>query len=542
MEIENSFNRREFLTFMGKGLAALSVPISASSLLQACSFSSNLTKEDSFLEEYNFQGIYPSNKDSLILANGLRARIVLKAGDLLSNQVSFGYNNDHIQFFTLAKNEGLLCVNHEYPHTLFQTGSDGKKSKTREQVITEMRSLGVSVVHVKFENDQWKPIRNSTYNRRLDGLTKIPFDKKGFFHGETPVGTIGNCAGGKTPWNTYLTCEENYDVYYGEIKFINGKRVIQQQEDKFRWYKEFPHPPEHYGWVVEIDPLTGKAKKLTGLGRFAHEGATVVLSKDGYPVVYMGDDASSQFIYKFVSNDKRSLENGTLYVADTENGKWLALDRDMNPKLGSAFKTQEELLIRTREAAALLGATPQDRPEDIEVSPIDGSVYVALTKDAKKDNYYGAILKIIEANDDAASKQFSSSIFLLGGEKSAVACPDNMVFDKKGNLWITTDMSGDAMNKPPYEKFKNNGLFFVPMHGPKAGLAFQVASAPIEAELTGPCFSADGKTLFLSVQHPGEETTDLSAPTSNWPDGGNSLPKPSVVAISGDLLDTIIGE
>jgi secreted PhoX family phosphatase len=95
------------------------------------------------------------------------------------------------------------------------------------------------------------------------------------------------------------------------------------------------------------------------------------------------------------------------------------------------------------------------------------------------------------------------------------------------------------MNKTtgPYMPFKNNSLYVIPRYGERAGKVIRVATAPRDAELTGPWFSPDGKTLFLSVQHPGGQTKDLSNPTSNWPFDEDNIPKPSVVAITGDLIE-----
>ena len=86
----------------------------------------------------------------------------------------------------------------------------------------------------------------------------------------------------------------------------------------------------------------------------------------------------------------------------------------------------------------------------------------------------------------------------------------------------------------------HNSLFYIPMSGALSGQAFRVASAPVTAEFTGPSFSPDGRTLFLSVQHPGEGTTDLKQPLSRWPQGGNNMPKPSVVTITGPALDNLV--
>lgn len=77
------------------------------------------------------------------------------------------------------------------------------------------------------------------------------------------------------------------------------------------------------------------------------------------------------------------------------------------------------------------------------------------------------------------------------------------------------------------------------MKGKNAGKFFQVASGPIESEFTGPSFSPDGKTLFLSVQHPGEESKSVESPTSHWPEGGKAMPRPAVVAITGPALEKL---
>jgi uncharacterized protein len=535
--------RRDFLQFMGQGALALSLAGSTGQLLQACSRISTDPGEK-ILPEHPFLSLAPSSEDSLRLAGGMRQRIIAAWGDELGPGLRFGFNNDFLAFFPLdeQKNEGLLCVNFEYPHSLFVAGFDGTGEKTRAQTEKEMDCTGMGVVHIREgKRGHWTVVKGSSHNRLVTGRTRIPLASARPIEGSrVALGTLGNCAGGVTPWGNYLTCEENYQLFYGETVHGPKGKKSHKSSGVFEWFKHYPQPPEHYGWVVEVNPRTGSAKKLTALGRFAHESATVAVAADGRPVVYSGDDAPDQFLYKFISDTKTSLEKGTLYAADLEKGRWLPLSRKLSPVLRRNFKDETEVLIRAREAARLLGATPLDRPEDIDICPRTGAVYVALTGNRRKGNLYGSILKVEEKAGDYHSLEFDSSTFITGGTKSGIACPDNMAFDPKGNLWITTDMSGSAMNKPPYSAFKNNGLFFVPMEGENAGRAYLVATGPTDSELTGPCFSPDGRTLFLSVQHPGEQTKSLDQLTSHWPEGGKSAPKPAVVAISGGLLDTIM--
>ncbi len=217
-----------------------------------------------------------------------------------------------------------------------------------------------------------------------------------------------------------------------------------------------------------------------------------------------------------------------------------AVDYENNPIFrDNGFKSQADVLVRTADAAKIEDpeneapiGTPMDRCEDIEVHPETGQVYAALTNNENHGNFYGQVIRMTEANDDPTSEEFTFEVFATGGPQTGFASPDNLTFDNQNNLWVVTDMSSSKMNDGIYKTFKNNGVFFMPAgtSGP-GGDVFQFASGPVEAELTGPFFTPDGKTLFLAVQHPGEESEDPNEPTSRWPDG--DVPKSSVVAITG---------
>ena len=403
-----------------------------------------------------------------------------------------------------------------------------------------MYNVGGSIVRIRKENGKWEIVHNDPHNRRITAKTPIKFNWDKPIKGKTTaIGTLANCSGGITPWNTFLTCEENYDGFYGDIEYDENNNPTKIPSYGYGWDNFYDYPSEHYGWVVEIDPKLGMAKKHIALGRFAHECCTLFQLSDNRVVAYTADDKNDEHLYKFVSSKPNSLKEGTLYVADMQNGKWLALDWKNQAKLKSKFKDQTEVLIRAREASKLLGATELNRPEDIEIDPITGNIFVSLTNNKPKGDYHGSILKIEEKNGAFDSLTFHASTYIAGGEESGFSCPDNLAFDFSGNLWLTSDMSGSSMNKidSPYMPFKNNSLFVIPRHGNEAGKVIRVASAPRDAELTGPWFAPDGKSLFLSVQHPGEQTTHLNNPTSKWPFDEDNIPKPSVVAITGDLIE-----
>jgi secreted PhoX family phosphatase len=332
-------------------------------------------------------------------------------------------------------------------------------------------------------------------------------------------------------------------------------------------------------------------KKRTALGRFQHEGATTVLSGDGRAVVYMGDDDGFEYFYKFVTRgrfdperpaaNRDLLDSGSLHVArlaDDGSGEWLPLVWNEHPELTPqrGFASQGDVVLHCREAAERVGATPLDRPEDVAVNPLDGRVYVACTQNtlrggnaggsgsARPDmaaeagsprapNPSGHILEFIERGDDPAATSFRWDVFLLAGDPrgggllgvlpqtgdgplppgatyfagysnpdalSAFANPDNLGFDQDGNLWIVTDGAQPGDN--------NNGCFVCPTRGAERGAVRQFMSAPIGAEVSGCEVMPDGRSLFLTVQHPGSGGT-VEEPRSRWPDG--AAPRGSLIAI-----------
>lgn len=545
-------NRRQFISFLGK--TSLSAVLAPHFLISCGSNTTPATTENiseeriAQLKKLAIEALKPSDMDDLILTKGLNYHTVVKWGDSLNKQDTFGFNNDFTCFLPLDKNnpnDGLLWVNHEYVNPLFVSDfnyrdfKNPEQHRTNEQIDKEMYNVGGTIVRIKQENGIWKVVENDPHNRRITAKTPIELNWDTPIKGKTTViGTHSNCSGGITPWNTFITCEENYDSFYGETEY-NENNIARHRPSSQGWENFYNYPPEHYGWVVEVNPKDGKAQKHIALGRFAHECCTLYELEDKRVVAYTGDDSNNEHLYKFISSKPGSLKEGTLYVADTVNGTWLALDWESQTVLQNKFKDQTEVLVRAREAAKLLGATALNRPEDIEIDPITGNIFVSLTNNKTKNDWHGSILKIEENNGAYDALTFKASIYMAGGEENGFSCPDNLAFDLAGNLWMTTDMSGSAMNKEekPYMPFKNNSLFVIPRYGKDAGKVIRVVTAPIDAELTGPWFSPDGKTLFLSVQHPGEQSTDLNNLTSKWPFDDDNIPKPAVVAITGDLIE-----
>jgi len=529
------YSRRDFLKFLGSSaIATSSFPL----LSNCTSTNANTAGAKSYYSSLgSLSMLPPSREDKLGLIPELKYQLLLSSFTSINKKNElFGFNCDYTAFIPLKgdKNEGILWVNHESPPPAIYFNQSTSTKPSKDRINKEMESVGGSLIHLKKNIlNNWDIVIDSPYNRRLSGNSPIPFAADSVVHGSSKsIGTMGNCAGGITPWGTFLSCEENTDDYFGTVELKKNGEIKRTPSKYYQWDLYFDRPAEHYGWVLEIDPLTGSAKKHLSMGRFAHECATTIEVADGRCVVYLADDAEEEHLYKFISHKKGFLETGDLYVADLTKGKWLSLDLKKSPELQKVFKTNIDILTHTRVAAKIMGATPLDRPEDIEIDPRSGAVYVTLTNNKKRNNYFGKILKIEEDKNDHTSMTFKASDFLIGGETSGIACPDNLCFDPSGHLWITNDISSSALNSDPYKKFANNGLYFVPLNGKNAGVPIQIASAPVGAELTGPSFSPDGSSLFLSVQHPGEGSILEKGYTSTWPTGVKPLP--SIVVISSN--------
>ncbi|MDQ1909271.1 DUF839 domain-containing protein [Paenibacillus sp. GD4] len=556
--MDKQIDRRTFLSYLGTGAAALAAASAGLGVLDGKASAASATADHLFGFKTNkvsgyFEPIAASKEDHLILPNGYSYDVVAAFDDIINEAGErFGTGSDYNAFFPIdgSNSHGLLVNNHEYTN-LFSVGpvKDGKM--TKEQVEKDLYYQGMSVIEVaQDEKGTWRMDTKSKHARRINGFSKFELTgpaagTSALNNATTAQGTFANCSGGITLWNTVLSCEENFS----ETATAAGL------------------PLTHYGWVVEIDPFDGSyLKKHTALGRFNHENTCMGLTKDNRVVVYMGDDKKDACVYKFVSKNKYVAEfgrknadlltEGTLYVANLKSGKWVALTYEAVSKAlaNESFKaptgvkgTREELLKKFQnqgdvvtnchEAALILGGTPTDRPEDIEISPFDNTVFICHTNNDNHGNIHGHITRIFEKDNDLGATEFDFEIFAAGGRQSGFSSPDNLAFDSNGNLWVVTDISTSSMHKGVHTPFKNNGLFVIPTHGPSKGIALQFASAPIDSELTGPFFTPNEQTLFLSVQHPGENTTEVSKPTSLWPHrDGDKIPRCGVVAIKGFKL------
>jgi hypothetical protein len=531
-----------------------------------------------------------------------------------SQSRQFGYNNDFLGYLPIggSSGHGLLVVNHEYTNEELMFPGAGwfgmprffdREAETHAAI--EMMAHGGSVIEIRKTEGRWSVVADSKYARRITAGTEMRVSGPAAGHermrtsadptGTRVLGMLNNCAGGITPWGTWLTCEENINFYFSGKRPAAGANARGLERygiptTRHAWGKYHsrfdigrePNEANRFGWVVEIDPFDPSSipVKRTAMGRFKHEGAGNVINKDGRFVVYQGDDERFDYVYRFVTEAKVDLANpaankdildrGTLYAARFDadgRGQWLPLVHGSGPLTeANGFHDQGEVVIWARLAADLLGATKMDRPEDVEASPKTGKVYVTLTlnelraksgdkstdpANPRPDNRFGHIIEITPDEGDHAAQGFRWEILLKCGDPSIAAVgatfnpatsrngwfanPDNFAFDADGRLWVSTD--GNTGNRTG----RQDGLWALETEGPRRGTARCFFQVPQGAELCGPCFTPDGETLFVSVQHPGERNeNDLSAmistfdtPSTRWPDFKPGVPpRPSVVAIT----------
>ncbi|WP_163584122.1 PhoX family protein [Klebsiella pneumoniae] len=630
-EVVSAFmSRRRFLQMGMVAGAAVSFPylVKPENAFAAKANPSALSKAVSL----GFTSIPVSTADTVTVPEGYIARPFYRWGDAVGikgNLPEFkfdasnttdeqaaqaGMHHDGMAWFSLPQGKenpahGLLALNHEYIDNgmLFK---DGTANWDLDKARKGQNAMGISVIEVKKDNVGWQVVRPSSFARRItvntpmqlsgparhQALMKTAADPQG----EVVLGTMQNCANGKTPCGTYLTCEENWsDIFVKKAprNVLEKRYGISDSDESYRWNEvderfsvdKTPNEPNRFGWVVEIDPYdpTSTPRKHTALGRFKHEGAAVTLAGDNRVVVYMGDDQKFEYIYKFISENKydpgdrkanmQLLESGTLYVArfnDDGSGDWLPLifgENGLDQSKG--FDNQGDLLIKTRLAADTVGATKMDRPEWIAVDThAKGSVYCTLTNNSDRgkegkapvdaanpraNNQFGHIMHWREERADPASAKFTWNILVLAGRTDSddpkakgsmqgaeFGSPDGLSFDHRGVLWIQTDVSSSTINKKAYEGMGNNQMIAT-LPGTNEYRRF--LTGPRGCEITGIAFTPDNRTLFINIQHPGEGGDDITDPSnpraiSNWPDSrSDGRPRSSTVVITksnGGIIGT----
>ncbi len=588
--IEANPSRR---TLLRNGLFGLSL-LPVASMLAACSDDSNdpvtippvtptpsPTPTPTVSYDVAFTAVAASMADTVTVPAGYQVDVLLKAGDAIDTGTAaftpgsfptpaqaekwIGGNHDGMEFFTLTTrpvNEGgLLAINFEFPdYNILMAGNYDAATASADQKAIALSAVGIGVVEVaKGTNGKWAIVPGSQYNRRYTGNSsyRAGGPAAGLLSGSIK-GMLNNCASGRTPWDTYLTCEETMDNYLDPTR-----------------------PSRDYGWVVEIDPYQQLAQptKRTALGRFNHENIAFMADANNRVAFYMGDDTTPGCIYKFVADRAFSpsnraantdlLDYGTLYVAKFKGdgtGEWIALVQGQNGLVNGAsdpgnvsqfttapaptivnFNSQADVLVNCQSAARVAGGTVMDRPEWITVAPNNQAIFVTLTNNSgrrttdaanpRESNRHGHILKFRETGDSPLATSFAWEVFLLAGDPGFAAAgttqvgningdtfssPDGLRIDPQGRMWVQTDHSvpgSTGVSGLSIEDVTGHNAMFYVDQASKQSKRFLVG--PEGCEITGLAYTPDLKTFFVNIQHP----------TGNWPVSGEP-PRSSTIVVT----------
>ena len=475
-----------------------------------------------------------------------------------------------------SNEDGILCINHEF-------GTNGHVlGKGFPEDLADVRlsqaAHGCSVVRVARDGSgKWDVVFDAR-NRRITVNTPVEFDGPvaGTEYlenaaGNMPLGTVNNCGNGYTPWGTYLTCEENFNGYFGwnDESYVPNEKQARYGFSGggfgYGWHvfderfdlsnPDYANEYNRFGYIVEIDPQNPDKKpvKHTAMGCFKHEGVAIRVAQTGKVHCYMGDDQRFDYCYKFVSKrawekaierGESPLAEGKLYVArfnDDGTGDWLELSME-NPVLAARFASQAELLVNTRIAADIVGATPMDRPEWTTIAADGESVFWTLTNNSRRTvadaanpeapNNDGHIIRTRDRGEGNGTR-FDWDIFILAsqtrGTDGVFTDPDAAWADRDGRLFIGTD-GGQPDGLQDQLTVFDTTVKLGPGELPTPMRLFVGVNSD---EITGWAQTPDQTTAMVNMQHPGDgDPSRTNFPVV--PADGATIPRDCTIVITKD--------
>lgn len=410
--------------------------------------------------------LLPDPAGILDLPSGFSYRIISRRGDRMDDGLAVPNRFDGMGAFALDAQRTILVRNHELRATHANEGPFGSAPPS-----------GIRA----FDSNDTGPLPGGTstlvYNHRSGQVESQHLSL---------VGTIRNCAGGVTPWGSWLSCEEN---------------VSRAGEDGLQ---------RDHGWVFEVpararglvDPVP-----LTGLGRFNHEAATVDPETG---IVYLTEDRDDSLLYRFLPNvrgqlvrggrlqalafagdsdgrDTRNWESSDFPVGSSRAVRWIDLDHVDSPDGDD---------LRNRGAAQ--GAVLFARGEGIWFG--EREFYFACTSGGTMK--LGQIMRYRPSRFEGQSREATSpgrlQNFVESTHPDMLNYGDNVTVAPNGHLIVCEDQ---------YTAVSRNRLRGVTPRGE----VYTLALLHLQTELAGACFSADGSTLFLNIYSPGR-TLAISGP------------------------------
>lgn len=430
-------DRREF----GMGLTAL-----AFAGLAGCAYAGrgSRTTDSSLL---------PDPEGLLDLPPGYAYRVISRAGDWMDDGHVVGDRADGMGCFALGNGRVALVRNHELQVKHHGTGPFGSRA--------------VTLAYDRSGDGRALPGGTSTlvYDLR-SGRVEAQY--------QSLAGTIRNCAGGITPWGSWLTCEEDVTRAGNGVARDHG------------WV--FEVPAAHKGLV---DPVP-----LTAMGRFNHEAAAI---DPATGIVYLTEDRDDSLFYRFLPASRGQLAAGGRLQAlafvepgldDTRNWSGITLARGATRPvrwidLTGTESPEDDLRLRGHAA----GAARFARGEGVHFG--NGSIYFCCTSGgaAKLGQVMRYVPSRFEGNADERSSPAMLQNFVESDDPDLFNFGDNLTVAPNGHLVVCEDQ---------YTLIKNNHLRGVT----PTGELYTLARCRIQTELAGACFSPDGSTLFVNLYSP----------------------------------------
>ena len=531
---------------------------------------------------------------------------IAEGGPLAKSDRVFGENTDGMESFSFRGRQ-LIAVNHEFANRQVNLPVVQGGTPAGDDDVRKLQNLqGVTVMEIAEGPTGWRVVKDSPFNRRIHHNTPTRLVGPAAGHplmrtaddpsGTLVLGTINNCGSGRTPWGTYLTCEENFNSYFGmtapaeavepaaEKTTVGLTGAGEAPSDStpeqarygigprdwgyhyYKWDPRFdvsttPNEPNRFGWVVEIDPADPHAMpvKHTGLGRFKHENAELTLALDGRVVVYMGDDERGEFLYRFVSHGiyapggptEGLLDDGTLYAArfnDDGTGEWLPLTPE------TTGMDRARICIHSRIAASAVGATTMDRPEWVAINPVAAEVYCSLTNNKNRGvkpntggddtpvngpnpraaNRYGQIVRWRPRGGDHAAEGFDWDLYVMAG---------NPGVHRDAYAGSPNINAGNLFNSPDGMTLDSRGRIWIRTDGKDSnrgdfagmGNNQMLAGDPVTGEIVRFLTGPKGCEVTGLTWSTDRRTmfVGIQHPGGSWPDG-SGLPRSSVIAIKRD--------
>jgi secreted PhoX family phosphatase len=423
-------DRRRFLSATGTAFAAL--------LASGCTARSGATM--SSMAPAGYGPLVSDPKGLLDLPKGFSYRVISKLGDAMDDGLTVPDRADGMGCFDLGNGKLALVRNHELMPDK-DPGGD------------------IPFGYDRIDGDKVMP--GGTTTLVLDAAT-LELEQEY----RSLAGTIRNCAGGVTPWGSWLTCEE----------------AVAPASDRNE---------KSHGWVFEVPADAGELinpEPLTAMGRFNHEAAAVD-PKTGY--VYLTEDRGDSLLYRFIPNlpgklaeggklqalvmadgtaDSRNWDGAAVRVGEMKAVRWIDLDNVESP----------EDDLRGRGAAK--GAMMFARGEGIHMG--DGEMYFCCTNGGAAK--LGQVFRLRPGKNGGPD---ALSLFFESTSPDQFNYGDNLTVADNGHLIVCEDQYTDTVT--------NHLRGITPQ-----GEAYPFALLRVQTEPAGACFSPDGKVLFLNSYSP----------------------------------------